>query len=100
MKKIVFPKIQYCIRVELPSSGGYAACPSGDTEYEEAYNNAIKSAMPDGFKLVPVRLGHNRPVDSEGFTWMLVEPSGDSDFTIDWRLKYRDLVGDIKKLLK
>lgn len=98
MSKINFPNLQYCIRVNLPNSGHYSCGPSGDTEYEEAYNNAIKSAMPDGFKLVPVRLGHKRPVDSEGFTWMLVEPSGDSDFTIDWRLKYRDLVNSIKKL--
>lgn len=43
---------------EEPPSGGYACCPSGDTEYDEAIavwhkqvNKVILDAIPRGFRL-------------------------------------------------
>jgi len=58
------------IRVKLPESGSYHGSPSGDTEYDRAYNDAILSAKPVGFEVRWPRAGERWPVDSEGYTWV------------------------------
>lgn len=73
-KKQQPPKLEYMVRVKLPSSSGYPSCPSGDTDYEVDYHNALTKATPQGFTPKPLRLGHHWPKDSEGYTWVLLEP--------------------------
>lgn len=59
---------EYMIRVKLPDSSHYAACPSGDTEYDEAYKKAIFDAKPDGFEVKWPRRNEKWAMDSEGYT--------------------------------
>jgi len=57
------------VRVKLPSSSGYAACPSGDTEYEMDRTKALRDALPEGYEYVYPRTGQYWAKDSEGYTW-------------------------------
>ena len=43
--------IEFVVRVKLPSSAGFNSGPSGDTEYESAYQKAIFDIKPDGFEV-------------------------------------------------
>jgi len=61
---------EFMVRVKLPSSSAYHSSPSGDTEYEEAYRNAIFAVKPPGFEVSWPRLNEKWPVDSEGYTWV------------------------------
>lgn len=70
-KKTEWP--ESVVKVMLPDSAGYASCPSGDTDYTVDYDKAMKAAVPDGFEAIKTRLGHNYPVDSEGYTWVLLK---------------------------
>ncbi len=66
------PDMAKKIEVELPeppSSGGYACCPSGDTEYEEAFdkwrekcNAVILKAVPKGYNLKSSEVKESRVV--------------------------------------
>jgi hypothetical protein len=66
------PDMKKKIEVELPeppSSGGYASCPSGDTEYEEAMNEwhqkvngIILKAVPKGYNLKSSEIKQTRTV--------------------------------------
>lgn len=49
------------IEIEMPSPGGFACCPSGDTDYEVSRAKAINDAVPDGYELV----GHVKDVKTE-----------------------------------
>lgn len=62
-------QVEYMMRVKLPSNGAYASCPSGDTEYEEAFRNAINDRLPPGFE-VSWSTQRTWPVDWDGFTWV------------------------------
>lgn len=66
----------FMIRVKLPSSGAYHCSPSGDTEYEEAYRNAIIEKLPEGFEVIRPLLNQKTPQDSEGFTWIRIKFNG------------------------
>lgn len=70
MKSVELP--QFVVRARLPSASGYHSSPSGDTEYVCDYAKAIKRIVPVGFAVIESRPGHRRPVDSEGFTWLLL----------------------------
>lgn len=59
----------YVMRVKLPSSSGFASCPSGDTDYDEAYRNAILENLPDGFEVAWTTRAL-WPVDRDGLTWV------------------------------
>jgi hypothetical protein len=43
---------EFMIRVRLPSPDGYPSCPSGDTDYEEDYKEAIKRMYLKDLKLL------------------------------------------------
>jgi len=62
-------RVEYIARVNLPSSGGFAMCPSGDSDYEIAYDVAIKNATPDGFE-ADIKTQHLWPKDRDGMTWI------------------------------
>jgi len=62
-------QIEYVVRVKLPSSGSFHSSPSGDTEYETAYNAAIFAAKPEGFE-VAWSSRATWPVDRDGLTWV------------------------------
>ena len=62
---------EFMMRVKLPSSGSFAACPSGDTEFEEAHRKAINDRLPPGFEVSWPRQG-TWPRDKEGYTWVLL----------------------------
>jgi hypothetical protein len=59
---------EFYIRVKLPNPAGFASCPSGDTEYSEAYQGAIFAAKPQGFEVRYPRGNQRWATDSEGFT--------------------------------
>jgi hypothetical protein len=80
--KVNYP--EFVIRVRLPSSSAYHCSPSGDMEYSEAYTKAMEAAVPPGFAVVEPRLGHKRPVDSEGFTWVLLKLVGEKPALANW----------------
>lgn len=63
------PQIEYVVRVALPSSSGYHSGPSGDTEYDADYKNAIHAAVPPGFE-VAWKSRDTWPKDKDGLTWV------------------------------
>lgn len=67
---------EFMIRVQLPSSGAYSGSPSGDTEFEDAYRNAILEKLPEGFEVIWPLLNRKTPQDSEGFTWIRIRYDG------------------------
>lgn len=52
------------IEIKMPSPGGFHCSPSGDTEYEEARQEAIKRGIPKGYELV----GHLKDAKTEHLT--------------------------------
>lgn len=62
--------LEFMVRVKLPKSGSYHSSPSGDSEYEDAYNKAIADALPPGFEVCKARLNEKWPIDSEGVTYV------------------------------
>lgn len=70
---------EFMVRVKLPDSSGYAACPSGDSEYEDAYHSALAAATPPGFEVVKPRIGQRWPVDSEGYTFVPLRCPGERE---------------------
>ena len=60
---------EYMVRMKLPNPAAFASCPSGDTEYESAYQKALDDARPEGFEFVYPRRNEKWPKDSEGWTW-------------------------------
>jgi hypothetical protein len=75
---------EFMVRVKLPSSSAYAACPSGDAEYEEAYKKAIFDVKPAGFEVSWPRLNEKWPVDSEGYTWVRLFCADQSSAIAQW----------------
>lgn len=74
----------FVMRVRLPSSGAYAACPSGDTEYEDAYNKALKEATPPGYEIIQPRRNEKWPTDSEGYTWVRLRCTNPDNALAHW----------------
>ena len=66
------PEPEFMIRVKLPSPSAYPSCPSGDTDYESDYRQAVSAAMPEDFELVTERPGVANPRDSEGYTYLRI----------------------------
>jgi len=62
-------EVEYLMRCKLPSSASFHASPSGDTEYEIAYRDAIFKNKPQGFEVSWVS-SSTWPVDKDGFTWV------------------------------
>ena len=63
----MFP--EFMIRVKLPEASHFPSTPSGDLEYEEAWDNKLFETLPQGFEYVYPRTGEQWPKDSEGFTF-------------------------------
>lgn len=64
------PLPEFFVRVKLPAAGNYPACPSGDTDYEVDYHEALTAATPEGFEPLKPRTLERWPMDSEGRTWV------------------------------
>lgn len=63
--------IYLMIRTKLPNASSYHCSPSGDSEFEDAYNKALKASIPEGYK---IRYdGMSWPVDNKGYTYIPVE---------------------------
>lgn len=45
------PVVEYYMRCMLPSASGYSSGPSGDTEYDSDYREAIFKNKPEGFEI-------------------------------------------------
>lgn len=93
------------IQVKLPSSSEYHASPSGDTEYESAYKQAIFDAKPEGFEVSWPKIGHRWPIDSEGFTFVplyLSQTTGISqaDMLTRWISRYQELEDKMTAIMK
>lgn len=58
------------VRVKLPDPNAYHSGPSGDTEFEVAYAEALAGAVPPGFEAIRERAGVVRPKDSSGMTYV------------------------------
>lgn len=76
--------VEYVMRCKLPNSGGFASCPSGDTEYEEAYRRAILSNLPPGFG-VAWKTEATWPIDRDGLTWVKLYCTNHEDAMNRWR---------------
>lgn len=77
-------QVEYMVRVKLPNSASFSPGPSGDTEYDEAYRNAISAVRPRGFEVKWPKLGHRWPVDSEGYTCVLLFVSDHATALTHW----------------
>ncbi len=89
---------EFMVRVKLPSSGGYHCSPSGDTEYEEAYNAAIMAAKPDGYEVIWPRIGEKWPVDSEGYTWVRLRCTDGKAAVAYWTERCRLAEKELKRI--
>lgn len=66
-KETIKPLVEYYMKCRLPSSAGYSSGPSGDTEYETDYREAIYKNKPEGFE-VAWATQRFWPMDMEGNT--------------------------------
>jgi hypothetical protein len=71
--------VEFMMKVKLPSPAAFPSCPSGDTDYDDAYRSAIFAEKPMGFEIAWPRLNQKWPVDSEGFTWVPLYLSSSKD---------------------
>lgn len=85
-------QVEFMVRVKLPSSGGYHSSPSGDTQYEIDYRQAIFDVKPIGFEVRWPRLNEKWPVDSEGYTYVPLYVSQHCDALADLRTRYNALL--------
>ena len=61
--------VEYLMRCKLPSSCGYHSSPSGDTQYENDYRDAIFANKPEGFEIAWSSRS-TWPIDKDGNTWV------------------------------
>ena len=81
--------VQFMIRVKLPKSSAFHCSPSGDTEYDRAFQDAIFEVKPQGFEVLWPRAGHRWPEpDSEGFTFVPLFLSDEARALKDDRAAY------------
>lgn len=83
----------FMVRVKLPSENAYPSCPSGDTDYEIAYDKAVKKATPAGFEVIEERLGVANPKDSSGYTYLRLR-------CVDKQLDLGNLFAEVERLRK
>ncbi len=69
----------FMIRVKLPNPNAFASCPSGDTEYQTAYDDALAEARPPSFEYIYPRTGESWPKDTEGWTWARLRCTDESE---------------------
>lgn len=93
------PEVEYVMRVKLPSSSSYHSGPSGDTEYDEAYNRAIREAKPVGFE-VSWKTQSTWPKDKDGVTWVKLYCSNESDAIDYWKAENVRLKIKVKRILE
>lgn len=77
---------EFMMRVILPPSHSFHSSPSGDTEYDIAYNKALMENKPAGFEVIYPRRNEKWPVDSEGYTWVRLQCTNKEDALAYWRL--------------
>lgn len=70
---------EFVVRIKLPSASGFASCPSGDTDYEEAYDKVLRRSLPVGFEYKYPRTGQHWSIDSEGYTLALLRCSDEKN---------------------
>lgn len=97
----------FVMRVKLPESSGYASCPSGDADYEEARRKALMKAKPPGFEIKYPRAGIVWPVDSEGMTWVPLyctdRETGLNHWrseAFEWKDRYDRIMGKLKGIVQ
>ncbi len=73
------PVPEFMIRIKLPIPGNFAACPSGDTEFEQAHNEVLTASLPEGYEYIVPKFGETWPKDSEGFTYARLRCANESD---------------------
>ncbi len=83
------PLVEYMVRVKLPNPAGYHCSPSGDSEYEDAYRQAISEARPPGFEVRWPRAGQKWAVDSEGYTLVPLYLAGKEEALDYWMAEYQ-----------
>jgi hypothetical protein len=86
---------EFMMRVKLPNPNDYASCPSGDTDYEKDYSDALFKNKPSGFEIKYERSGVKWPTDSDGFTYVRLYCT---DKQIALATAYDELIGLRKKL--
>ena len=90
-------EVEYIMRIKLPSSGGYASCPSGDTEYAEDYQRAILANLPQGFE-VAWKTKETWPKDRDGLTWVKLYCTNRDDAMNTWRQSAVDAQREVERL--
>jgi hypothetical protein len=90
--------VEFMVRVKLPSSGAYHSSPSGDTEYDNAYKEAIFAATPIGFEVGWPRRNEKWPVDSEGFTWVRLYCTDEKNALASALAQIADLKSSMSKI--
>lgn len=96
------PLPEFMVRVKLPSSECYAACPSGDTEYEIDYKKAIADCLLPEFVPIEPKLGHRWPVDSEGCTFIPIRCKNADEaiqYWMDQTKKVNERLSKIEKVV-
>lgn len=88
----------FMVKVSLPSAGGYACCPSGDTEYEEDFNKALKKAVPPGFEVIHPKLLERWPMDSNGMTWVPLRLVDEGKGIAYWMRRAKELEKKLEKI--
>ena len=86
---------EYVIRVKLPSAAGYHSSPSGDTEYEIAYDKAIHDALPPGFEVASLKTNERYAVDSEGRSMVLIRPKRGQENALVWYMEEHGRLRDV-----
>lgn len=63
-------EIEFMVRVQLPNPNNYHSSPSGDSQFDDDYKKAIFDNKPPGFEVMWPRLNEKWPIDSEGYTYV------------------------------
>jgi hypothetical protein len=77
-------QVEYVMRVLLPSSASFHCSPSGDTDYQKAYDAAILDNLPLGFE-VAWNTRDTWPKDRDGLTWVKLYCTNREDAMEKWR---------------
>jgi hypothetical protein len=90
-------EVEYIMRCKLPSSGGFHSSPSGDTEYAEAYQQAVLANLPTGFE-VAWKTKETWPKDKDGLTWVKLYCTNRDDAMNTWRQQAMDASKELVRL--
>jgi hypothetical protein len=92
--------LEFVMRIKLPES---SCSPSGDTEFEIAYDKVLKENCPSGFIVQHQRIGEKWAKDSEGFTYVrlkLVKETETFNYLITKNKELEKELSHIKGTLK